>query len=114
MNRTQETVQCIRPLVLAVALALSSSAFALTDQEWNNLPSNWDDFHLWVEGVDHSGDATLTLDNASLKSPLAHGDFRDATIGLVNYSGSSYGELPGDVTIDLTEPQAGGGKNPYY
>lgn len=93
----------IRPLVLAMVVALSSPTFALTDEEWLDLPGSWKNFHVWVEGADHTGSAAITLENAALKSPLAHGDFRDATIGLVNYSGNAYGEYPGDVTIDLKE-----------
>ncbi|BBF23413.1 hypothetical protein SUTMEG_13040 [Sutterella megalosphaeroides] len=100
LNRTND---CIRPLVLAMVVALSSPAFALTDEEWIDLPGSWENFHVWVEGADHSGSTSITLENAVLRSPLAHGDFRDATIGLVNYSSSAYGEYPGDVTIDLKE-----------
>lgn len=91
----------IRPLVLAMIVALSSPTFALTDEEWLDLPGSWKNFHVWVEGADHTGSAAITLENAALKSPLAHGDFRDATIGLVNYSRNAYGEYSGNVTIDL-------------
>ena len=92
-----------KSLLTIAILNACTSAYGFTNEEWAAIPSNWDGYQSWVNGVATTGSQTIEIRDDVIRSSSSYDDLRNAAIGLVNY-GLKTGDYTSELSIQIDNP----------